>query len=311
MSPPSGQNAVVVATRSRPRHLRRCLAALVEQVGAPPFDVLVVDDAGHPPAEPIVGAFSDRLRVQLTRLPSQRGAAAARNAAFARMSADVAYIGLLDDDAEADPTWVARGVALLAAHDGLAGVVGRIEARHPERFLAMARQRIYDERDARYRSRAVQDELRRSRPGGGPDGLLLADYLSAGNCWLRAGADLHFDAAVRWGHDQALARRLLAAGGVIAYEPQLRIRHDHESRLGPCATRAFSHAYHSERGSKRARGGPALRLSEALRPAARQLLGRPDPSLPIGNTREPLPGRALLAALTGLYGLGRWVGRRE
>ena len=58
MSPPSGQNAVVVATRSRPRHLRRCLAALVEQVGAPPFDVLVVDDAGHPPAEAIGSASS-------------------------------------------------------------------------------------------------------------------------------------------------------------------------------------------------------------------------------------------------------------
>ena len=45
---------------------------------------------------------------------------------------------------------------------------------------------------------------------------------------------------------KALARALLAAGGLIAYDPELVIEHDHEARFRHCLVKGFEHAYPRE-----------------------------------------------------------------
>jgi glycosyltransferase involved in cell wall biosynthesis len=102
--------SVVVPTYSRGRMLARALESVLAQT-EPDFEVFVVDD-GSPGDEQarVVAAFGD-ARLHYSRLPEQRGPAAARNAGIRLGCAP--YVAFLDDDDEWLPDKLARQLAVI------------------------------------------------------------------------------------------------------------------------------------------------------------------------------------------------------
>lgn len=96
--------SVVVPTCGRPDRLRSCLVGL-EQLQYPNqgYEVIVVDDGGAIPAEPVVASLRDRLGITLIR-QTNAGPAAARNAGAAM--AKGRFLAFIDDDCVPAPTWL-------------------------------------------------------------------------------------------------------------------------------------------------------------------------------------------------------------
>jgi glycosyltransferase involved in cell wall biosynthesis len=101
---PAPSVSVVVPTRNRPAALAACLEALAAQ-RARDFEVVVIDDGGSAPLEPVVEAVADRLPVILLRQDGM-GPAGARNRGAAR--ARGALLAFTDDDCRPDPDWLVR-----------------------------------------------------------------------------------------------------------------------------------------------------------------------------------------------------------
>lgn len=118
--PAAPRATVVVATRDRPADLRRCLRALAGQAGAPPFEVVVVDDGSRDPVAPLAGALDEGFRT--IRLEGG-GPARARNAGAA---GGAPLLLFTDDDTEVAPDWVAAACAALDARPDALGVEGPV-----------------------------------------------------------------------------------------------------------------------------------------------------------------------------------------
>lgn len=113
--------SVVIPTRDRRALLRRCLDAVLEQQSDVAFEVVVVNDAGCPIGDIVVGDE----RVSLVE-GSGRGPAAARNAGIALASGDIVLF--TDDDVIPQPGWIQAAIAAMAQTPHAVGVVGRVES---------------------------------------------------------------------------------------------------------------------------------------------------------------------------------------
>ena len=109
--------SVVVATHNRVAMLGRLLDALEAQVGAPAFEVIVVDDASS-------DGTSDELRrraagspfpLRTSRVDANRGPAHARNVGWRAAATDV--VCFTDDDCVPTPTWLAELTKAAAISD--------------------------------------------------------------------------------------------------------------------------------------------------------------------------------------------------
>ena len=142
--------SVVIPHLGQPELLCRCLRSLAGQQGAPPFEVLVVDNgSAELPAE-ICAGFGARLLAEPVPGPGparNRGVAAARGAILA----------FTDADCVTDPGWLAA-IARRFDQDPHVGILGgdvRIARADPDRITAIEayesiyafRTRLYIERD--------------------------------------------------------------------------------------------------------------------------------------------------------------------
>ncbi|HVV75172.1 MAG TPA: glycosyltransferase [Mycobacteriales bacterium] len=109
--------AVVVATYARAHLLPRLLGALDNQVGAPPFEVVIVDDASPDDTAKVLDELADRtaLQVHVIRQPRNRGPAAARNVGWRATSAPL--LAFTDDDCAPEPGWLQALAAGLETSD--------------------------------------------------------------------------------------------------------------------------------------------------------------------------------------------------
>lgn len=98
--------AVVVATRGRASLLPRLTAALAAQQDAPPFEVVLVDDASDDDTWATIQALegSSSLALRGIRLREQGGPAAARNAGWRASTGSV--VAFTDDDCVPGATWL-------------------------------------------------------------------------------------------------------------------------------------------------------------------------------------------------------------
>lgn len=123
-STPAPVATVVVATHNRCTLLGRLLVALAQQVGAPAFEVVVVDDASSDGTwdELEQGTASSPFPLRPIRVPVNRGPAHARNLGWRASAADV--VCFTDDDCIPVATWLAE---LLRRTDQADIVQGRTE----------------------------------------------------------------------------------------------------------------------------------------------------------------------------------------
>ncbi len=113
--------AVVVATHDRATLLPRLLEALTGQRGAPPYEVVLVDDASGDDTWAVLQALAAQTAcpVRVLRLPRNRGPATARNLGWHTTSAPV--VAFTDDDCVPAPDWLAALVTGLVTADLVQG----------------------------------------------------------------------------------------------------------------------------------------------------------------------------------------------
>ncbi|HYV88535.1 MAG TPA: glycosyltransferase family 2 protein [Candidatus Polarisedimenticolia bacterium] len=111
---------VCIPTRDRPTGLERLLSSLIGQQGAPPFDVLVVDNDPGRSAEAVVRRYADRLAISYATEP-RPGVSSVRNSCVALSRAPL--LAFIDDDEWAEPDWLAALYEKMA-DPGIAAAVG-------------------------------------------------------------------------------------------------------------------------------------------------------------------------------------------
>ena len=200
---------VVVPVRDRPEELARCLAALGD------VDVLVVDDGSAVPA----------VAPRVVSRPNG-GPAAARNTAIPLLDRD--FVAFVDSDVTVTPAQLQRLRGHFADPSVVAvapRVVGDLRSpldlgRHPASVrpgTAVA----YVPTACLLVRRSALTALMRGRSVG--SGRAPGAY----------GASPHgvFDEELRYGEDVDLVWRLVAAGGVVRYDPTVVVTHAEPARL--------------------------------------------------------------------------------
>ena len=130
--------SVIVPSYNRPAQLERCLAALVQQQDAAPFEIVVTDDGSPTPLAETCARFAPRVRCIRQK---NAGPGAARNAAV--QAARGALLAFIDDDCLPRPGWLR---SLREAHGGVERriVGGEIANGRPQDLFATASQDLAD-----------------------------------------------------------------------------------------------------------------------------------------------------------------------
>ena len=106
--------SAIICTLDRAHTLAAALASLTRQtLDANAFEVLVVDNGSVDETPAVVAAARAQHRALVAISEPTRGLSHARNAGLARAQAPL--VAYLDDDAEADPTWLAAIVDAFAS----------------------------------------------------------------------------------------------------------------------------------------------------------------------------------------------------
>ncbi len=219
--------SVIVATCFRERLLLECLGSVLEQSHSD-FEVLVVDQAPEPVLEfTLQKQFNAGSRLRYLHLPSA-GAARARNHGMAQAAASV--VAFIDDDAVAEPHWLASLAAALADPPLPALVAGRIlpawtgtrPSWYPkEREFLLG---LYD----------IGGERRPLPDADLPIAANMAGWrqiiLDHGGFEESLGPNYFRKRKMITGEETILARRIKASGYPILYEPAAVVKHHVSAR---------------------------------------------------------------------------------
>jgi len=237
--------SVIVPTFNRPECLETCLAALARQTQLPASVIVVNDGSGN--VSGITGKAAQDLPVTLI-CSGGAGPAEARNQALALVA--TSCVAFLDDDSCPADYWVSACAGLFQKQPEVTAQLGRILWAGPmgnsgfrQCFLPGFRQKIFDSRhleytDKRFR-RSLAAALRRDIPASLPG---VATHLSGGNSALRmefVARHGGFDARFRTLSDREMAWRILRAGGLIAYNPEMQALHRHDPSLRRALRRCY------------------------------------------------------------------------
>ena len=100
--------SIIIPTYRRPDALRVCVQALCElDYPRSGFEVIIVDDGGTVPLQPLLEPFADSLRMKILWQPNA-GPAAARNSGALQATGDL--LAFTDDDCTPASSWL-RGFA--------------------------------------------------------------------------------------------------------------------------------------------------------------------------------------------------------
>jgi GT2 family glycosyltransferase len=213
--------SVVIPTRNRAASLRRCLRGLDRQtVDRDEFEVIVADNGSTDGTREVVEQALDESDHVRYVFVGTLGPSPARNAAIAVARADI--VVFTDDDAVADPAWLA---ALLAGHARWPDA-GALSGRTELRFATRAPSWFHDDLATWYSARDL-----------GPAPRLLETECPWGvNASVRADvarAVGGFDHALGPGprgwlvnEDLEFFQRVRAAGYPIGYVPDALVLHD-------------------------------------------------------------------------------------
>ena len=209
--------SVVIPTFNRLDTLPEVLAALAAQEGAPPFEVIVVDD-GSTDATPrwLADRPSDPLPLRSIR-QENRGPAAARNAGVA--AARGRWVAFLGDDTVPSPGWLRLLHEVLERHDDPASaVIGRTEWDARMRVTPFLRH--INENGAQFGFALIED----------PDDVPFNFFYTSNLCLARRLlVEEPFDETFPYAawEDIEAAYRLRAKGMRLRYVPGAEVRHRH------------------------------------------------------------------------------------
>ncbi len=209
--------SIIIPTYNRPERLAACLGALSSQTfPAADFEVVVVDDGGKFPLDPVVSPYLESLNLTPIRQENQ-GPAAARNTGAAR--AKGRYLAFTDDDCSPEQDWLQRMErAFKTRPDHMVG--GRTLNSLKDNPFAEASQVLISYLYAYYNT---------DRPGGAffasnNFALPRKGFLAVG------GFDPNFPNAAA--EDRDFCDRWQAAGHGMAYDQDVVMNHSHGMDLG-------------------------------------------------------------------------------
>jgi glycosyltransferase involved in cell wall biosynthesis len=111
--------SVVIATKDRAAYVERALASLATQVGAPPFEVIVVDNGSSDGTRAVVEAAAARATPPVRYLfEPEPNRGKARNRGIEAASGTI--VAFCDDDVQVPPGWVAAHAEAHARGDCVA-----------------------------------------------------------------------------------------------------------------------------------------------------------------------------------------------
>ena len=205
--------SVVVPTYRRAETLATCLNALAGQVyPRSRFEVVVVEDGGGVPLQPLLGGFKDRLNLTLISQP-HAGPGKARNTGAEHARGEL--LAFTDDDCAPDTHWLACMAARFAATPGHLVGGHTANALHHNRCSAASQllvQYLYEYYNA--------DPARPSFFASNNMALPRDAFLDVGG----------FDAALTRaaGEDRELCDRWRHLGRGLTYAPEAVVYHYHD-----------------------------------------------------------------------------------
>jgi GT2 family glycosyltransferase len=231
----SARVSVVVVNWNRRDLLRSCLESLGGQEFNQPFEVIVVDNGsvdGSP--EMILAEFSaaSAFSVKLIRNPDNRGFCAANNQGIAASGSEL--IALLNNDAEAEPEWLAALAGAFEGRPEIGMAASKILVYEDPRRIDKAGHLIYPDGQNRGRGTGELDagQYDRAEEVLWPDGC-AAMYRRA-MLEQVGGFDEDFFA---YADDAELGLRARIAGWKCLYVPQAVVRHHRGATLGVLSSR--------------------------------------------------------------------------
>ena len=219
--------SVVVPTHNRLPVLTEVLSALVRQEGAPPFEVVVVDDGSTDGTPEWLRSRSFDLALRVFS-QENRGPAAARNTGVSLSAGR--WVAFLGDDTVPAVGWLAAHRAAHRRHgDDLHLAVIGYTGWHP-RMRVTPFLRYINEHGLQFGYALIRD------PEDVPFNFFYTSNLSLSRELLLAEPfDLRFPYAA-W-EDIELAYRLKRRGLHLIYEPAATVAHDHPTDLARFAAR--------------------------------------------------------------------------
>jgi GT2 family glycosyltransferase len=226
----TGTISVVVVTWNRRDLLKSCLQSLNRQKLEQPFEVIVVDngsDDGSP--EMALQEFSEdpAFRLKLIRNQANVGFCAGNNQGFA--ASDSEFVALLNNDADAEPDWLAALVRAFEGRPEIGMAASKILVHEDPRRIDKAGHLIYPDGQNRGRGSGELDagQYDRIEEVLWPDGC-AAMYRRAMLDQI-GGFDEDFFA---YADDAELGLRARIAGWKCLYMPAARVLHHRGATLG-------------------------------------------------------------------------------
>jgi glycosyltransferase involved in cell wall biosynthesis len=208
--------SVIVPTHSRTASLRACLDGIAHlDTDVTRFEVLVIDDGGGDPLEPILALYRGRFLLQLIVRP-RGGPGAARNDGAA--AAKGRFLAFIDDDCVPSPQWLAAYERELAHHpEHLLG--GSIANNLPDNPYSSASHRIITYVQAYYQT------------DGGNEPFFQTSNLAVSADKFRelGGFDVSIPSATA--EDKEFCHRWRAAGHKMSHVADAIVHHSHNLTL--------------------------------------------------------------------------------
>ena len=227
MHPSDPLVTVVVVNRNRRDLLRECLRSIAKQVYRN-VEVIVVDNGSADGSETVTSERElSQLPIRLIKNSNNRGFCAANNQALRFVLGK--YIALINNDAEADRTWLSALVAALEANPGFGMAASKILLHGDRSIIHKAGHLIYPDGQNRGRGTGEQDQGQydRMEEAAWPDGC--AAFYRRSLFEHVGGFDEDFFA---YADDAELGLRARIAGWRCLYVPSALVFHHGAATLG-------------------------------------------------------------------------------
>lgn len=230
------QYSVIVPSYNSEKTIADCLSSLVDQADLESTEIIVVDSSRDGTARLVKERFP---RVALIHSKERKSAGEARNLGIQKARGRILLF--IDSDCVADPDWIAK---MTAAHgdDEYAAVGGGVENGNPETLASWAGYFL---------------EFSRHFPAGRRRGIAHVPTCNVSYKKHAFDETEGFPADMYPVEDRVFNEDLVARGGRILFDPEIRVRHFHRTTFGDL----LGHQLTIGRGSAWMRKRPGRRKS--------------------------------------------------